>query len=166
MDDQDREPWWQRRGTAATLITLCLILVLTLAYVGWRWNIAEGRMELMAKQEALGFLQPPSGTQRLRIDPRSSLEVNLHSAKLPQRFDLIIQMRSNRYDRFNLNLSRADGTAVLYVNRVARDTNGELLLGLNSTLLPNGRYKLLIEGVNSRGQTTPLEKVTLQVSGR
>lgn len=167
MEAPRQFPWWQDPRTVIALGGACLLLALALLWTGWRWGIAEDRMEMMAAQAAEGFLRPPSSTRSLRIEARSAPRaIQLDAGTLPVRYDLAIAMVTDRYERFRLDLAREDGTAVLQVDRVVRDSRGDLRLGLNSTLLPNGHYRLRIEGVTWRGDTVPLETVRLQVSGR
>ena len=64
------------------------MLVVALAWTAWRWNIALDRMEMMQAQAAVGFLQPPSSTRTVRIDPRAGRLTGIDAGGLPQRVDL------------------------------------------------------------------------------
>ena len=61
-------------------------------------------------------------------------------------------MNSDRYERFRIALLRDDGTAILHAERLARDSNGELHLGFNTSMLPDGIYRLRVEGYTRRGE--------------
>jgi hypothetical protein len=81
----------------------------------------------------------------------------------PERLEIRIEARSDKYNQFRVVIGRDDGTAVLHVDRLLRDSNGELRLALNSTLLPPGSYSLKIEGFTWRGDTEPVGRIRLSV---
>jgi hypothetical protein len=145
---------------------LFLFLVLALCWTAWRWGIAMDRLAMLEKQAAEGFLLPPSSTQTIRIDPRASRVAGVDAGGLPQRIDLLIAATTDRYDQFRVSLLREDGTALLHAERLVRDSNGDLRLSFNTTLLPNGRYRIRIEGYTWRGQLQPVAEARIQFMGR
>ena len=163
-------PDWKARlqqpGVLAGAAGLFLLLVLALCWTAWRWNIAADRLAMLEKQAAEGFLLPPSSTRTIRIDPRASRVAGVDVGGLPQRIDLLIAATTDRYDQFRVSLLRDDGTALLHAERLVRDSNGNLRISLNSTLLPNGRYRIRIEGYTWRGQLQPVVEARLQVMGK
>jgi len=163
-------PEWMARYQKPQILTgaavLILVLALALCWTAWRWNIALDRMEMLQAQAAEGFLRPPSSTRTFRIDPRAKSITGISARGLPRRIDLVIAANSDRYERFRLSLLRDDGTAILHTARLARDSNGDLHLGFNSTLLPDGLYRLRIEGYTRRGELQPFAEARLQIAGR
>ena len=145
---------------------LFLLLVLALCWTAWRWGIAADRLAMLEKQAAEGFLLPPSSTQTIRIDPRAARIAGVDVGGLPQRIDLLIAATTDRYDQFRVSLLREDGTALLHAERLVRDSNGNLRISLNSTLLPNGMYRIRIEGHTWRGALQRFEEARMQVLGR
>jgi hypothetical protein len=121
---------------------------------------------MLQQQAAVGFLRPPSSTRTLRIDPRATRIAKIDVAGLPQRIDLLIAVATDRYVQFRVSLLREDGTALLHAERLARDSNGDLRISLNSTLLPNGPYRIRIEGHNWRGELQPVAEAQFQLMGR
>ncbi len=143
-----------------------LLLLLALCWTAWRWNIATDRLAMLEKQAAQGFLLPASRTQGVRIDPRESRIAGIDVGGLPQRIDLLIAAVTDRFEQFRVSLLRDDGTALLHAERLVRDSNGNLRISVNSTLLPNGIYRIRIEGYTWRGQLQPFAEAKLQVVGR
>ena len=161
--------WMERFQTPRVLAAgaaLILVLVGALAWTAWRWNIALNRLEMMQAQAAVGFLQPPSSTQTLLINPRGGSLTGIDAGGLPKRIDLSIAVISSRYARFRIALSRDDGTSILHTERLAPDSNGNLHLGFNTTLLPDGIYRLRIEGYTKRGELEKYAESRLSVGGR
>ncbi|MBF8291984.1 MAG: hypothetical protein HW392_811 [Steroidobacteraceae bacterium] len=123
-------------------------------------------MEMMEAQAAVGFLRPPSSTQTLRIDPRAGRLTGIYAGEMAQRIDLAIAVNSDRFDRFRIALSRDDGLTILHTGRLAPDSNGDLHLGFNTSMLPDGIYRLRIEGYTRRGELEKYAESRLSVSGR
>jgi len=82
----------------------------------------------------------------------------------PERVEVRIGARSNKFNLFRVDLARDDGTAVLHFDRLQRDSNGEIRFALNSTLLPPGSYTIRIEGFTWRGETVPVGRLGLTVA--
>ncbi len=157
---------YQKPQVLAGGAALILVLALALAWTAWRWNMALDRMEMMEAQAAVGFLRPPSSTQTLRIDPRAGRLTGIYAGEMAQRIDLAIAVNSDRFDRFRIALSRDDGLAILHTERLAPDSNGDLHLGFNTSMLPDGIYRLRIEGYTRRGKLEKYAESRLSVSGR
>jgi hypothetical protein len=156
----------QKPQVLAGAAALILLLALALCWTAWRWGIASDRLEMLQQQAAVGFLRPPSSTRTLRIDPRAARIARIDVAGLPQRIDFLIAVATDRYVQFRVSLLREDGTALLHAERLARDSNGDLRISLNSTLLPNGPYRIRIEGHNWRGELQPVAEAQFQLMGR
>ena len=157
---------YQKPQVLAGGAALILVLIVALGWTAWRWNIALDRMEMMEAQAAVGFLQPPSSTRTLRINPRAGGLAGIDAGGFASRVDLAITVNSDRFDRYRIALSRDDGTALLHAERLAPDSNGELQLGFNTSMLPDGIYRLRIEGYTRRGELQKYAESRLSIGGR
>ena len=156
----------QKPQVLAGGVILILVLAIALIWTAWRWNVALDRQVMMEAQAAEGFLRPASSTQSIRIGARSGGLVGIDAGGLPQRIDLAIAVISDRYDRYRLSLSRDDGTALLHAERLAPDSAGNLHLSFNTTLLPDGIYRLRVEGYTHGGELERYAESRLSISGR
>lgn len=157
-------PWIEKLSPYRLVIALgaaFLALLVALAWVGWRWSVAEGRMEIMQQQAAAGFLQAPSSTRRVRVDLRAPGAVSLGGRDFPERLDLVMNARSERFARFRVSLLRDDGTLLVHADNLVRDSNLDLRFALNSSILPQGRYLLRVEGYARKGQLKRFAEVRL-----
>ena len=148
-------PWIERLSPHRFMLAaggLLLVLVVALAWVAWRWGIAEDRMELLQKQAQTGFLQAPSTTRTVRVDLRAPGTIAVGGRDFPERIDLRVNARTGRYARFRLSLMREDGTLIVHADQVVRDSNMDLRLSFNTSLLPAGSYVLRVEGYARGGQ--------------
>jgi hypothetical protein len=163
-------PEWMARYQTPQILAgsaaVVLVLALALAWTAWRWNIALDRLEMLQAQAAEGFLRPPSSTQTLRINPRAGGLAGIDAGGLPKRIDLAIAVINDSHERFRISLSRDDGTALLRTERLAPDSNGNLHLSLNSSMLPDGIYRLRIERYTRRGELQRYAESRLSVGGR
>lgn len=160
--EQARQP-----KVLAGVAGMVLVLLLALIWVAWRWGIAEDRFEMLQRREAEGFIQAPSSTRTVRIDPRAARLTTIDGSGMPQRIDLHIAAVTRQYERFRVSLVREDGTLLLHADRVVRDSNNDLRLSFNSSMLPNGKYLVRVEGYTRRGIATErFAEARMQVVGR
>ena len=73
--------------------------------------------------------------------------------KPPQWMDLYVDVSEGKYNQFMVTVEKVDGGLVMQLRRVARDSNRELRLTLNSSAFGPGDYLVKVDGYNWRGQT-------------
>ena len=161
-------PWIERfRLHRLAIGTAALVLALTIAlvWVAWRWGIAEDRMAMLQQQAEAGFLQAPSSSRIVHIDPRAPRPIAVSRGDFPERIDLRFNARTNRHARFRMSLVRNDGTLLVHADQVVRDSNYDLRLSFNTSILPAGGYLVTVEGYARAGQLEPFAEVPIRVSG-
>jgi hypothetical protein len=149
-------------GSATALVVLLVALI----WVAWRWGVAEDRLEMLEQKAAAGFLQAPSSTRNVRIDLRSPRLVALDGGGFPQRIDLLLNARTKQYARFRVSLLRADGTLIFHADQMVRDSNDDLRLSFNTSMLPDGRYEIRVEGYARSGRMERFGEAPIQITGR
>ena len=156
-------PWWHDRRVPIAAAILIGLLVVATAWSAIRAGIARDRMDMLEATAAEGFLVPPSTTRTVRADPEDRGSVTLGVGAAAERVEIRIPARSNDFKVFRVSIARDDGTAVLHVDRLQRDSNGDLRMALNSSVLPPGSYTIRVEGFTWRGETVPLWRVPMVV---
>lgn len=162
-------PWIERikpHRLAIGIGTAMLLLAVALAWVAWRWGVAEDRMELLQKQADAGFLQAPSTNRTVRIDLRAPRVVSMGGGDFPERVDFLVNARTTRYARFRVSLLREDGTFLLHADQQVRDSNLDLRLSVNTSMLPAGAYLLRVDGYERGGRLERFGQAQLRVAGR
>jgi hypothetical protein len=162
MPDDPAPPWWQDRRVALGGAAALLLLAGSSLWLAIRLDIAEDRRLLLERQAEEGFLRPPSSSRTVRVDLDAGAAVGLGAGDLPERVELRITVRSSRFNVFRVAIARDDGTEVIQVDRVQRDTNGEVKLAINTDVLPKGGYVLRVEGFTWRGETVPVGRIALR----
>ena len=171
MEVQVELPDWMRKWFRPEVflgaIVLVAVLLLAVFWFAWRWSIAEDRMDLMQAQAEQGFLQAPSSSRTVRLDPRrGSATATVGGGDAPERIDLAINAPSDRHDRFRVSIVRDDGTLVLHADRVLRDSNLDLRISFNSSVLAPGTYQVRIEGMERDGRYVRYAEASLRAAGR
>ena len=162
-------PWIERLSPHRLRIAIAaamLVLVVALAWVVWRWSITEDRMAMLQKQADAGFLQAPSSSRSVRVDLRAPGVVAIGGGEFPERLDIRLNAAGKRYSRFRVSLLRDDGALLLHADQLVRDSNMDLRLSLNSSILPEGAYVLRVEGYARGGKLERVAEVRLRAAGR
>jgi hypothetical protein len=160
-------PWVEKLSPYRLVIAAAaafLALAVALAWVAWRWNVAEDRMAMLQKQADAGFLQPPSSNRTVRIDLRAPAAAAVGGNGFPERIDLLINARTDRYARFRVSLLRDDGTLVVHADQMVRDSNYDLRLSFNTSMLPAGGYLVRVEGYSRGGRIERFAEAPLRVA--
>jgi hypothetical protein len=71
----------------------------------------------------------------------------------PQWLDLYIDVSEGKYNQFMIRVEKVDHGLVMQLRRIARDSNREVRLALNSSAFGPGDYLFKVDGYNWRGQT-------------
>ena len=171
MEIQVELPDWMQKWFRPEVflggIIAMLILLLAVFWFGWRWSIAEDRMEMMQAQANAGFLGAPSSSRSVKLDPRrGGGAVTVGGGDAPERIDLAIAAASDRFERFRVSILRDDGTLVMHADRVVRDSNLDLRVSFNTSLLGEGLYLVRVEGMGQDGGFSRLGQSSLRVAGR
>jgi hypothetical protein len=160
-------PWIERiwpHRLAIGIGSALLVLLVALVWVAWRWGVAEDRMEILQRQAEAGFLQAPSSSRTVRVNLRAPAAVTAGGSEFPERIDFLLNARSTRYARFRVSLLRADGTLLVHADQLVRDSNLDLRLSLNSSILPQGAYVLRVDGYARGGKLERYAEVRLNAS--
>lgn len=148
-------PWVEKLSPYRLVIAIgaaFLVLLVALVWVGWRWSVAEGRMEIMQQQAEAGFLQAPTSSRTVRIDLRNPSRVGVGGGEFPERIDFLVNARTDRFARFRVSVLRDNGTLIVHADQMVRDSNMDLRLSLNTSILPAGHYVLRVEGYLRNGR--------------
>lgn len=162
-------PWVEKLSPYRQAITGGAVLVALIGAIAWlayRWNVADDRLALLQQQADAGFLQAPSTSRIVRIDLHAPRAVSVGGVGFPERVDLLVNARTDRYERFRMSLLRDDGTLIVHADQMLRDSNNDLRLSFNSSILPAGDYRVRVEGYVRGGTLQFMAEDRLISAGR
>ena len=170
FDMEDARDHSRAQGGGSRVLTIALAAGLLAALGGlltyaMRANSLAERLAEIKNETAAVEMQAPSGVQKVRTEPvrakPGQATVSIGWLAPPQLLDLHIDVSEAKYTQFLITIDKDDGTRVMQLRRIARDSNRELRLGLNSSAFGPGDYLMEIEGYNWRGQTETIGWVRL-----
>ncbi len=142
------------------VMLLALLLIVSLGgVVMYAMRASELTKQLRAARQTQTSLQmqAPASVQTYRVEPvrakPSQPTLALGWLNPPQLLDLFIDVSEGKYQQFMLTIDNVENGRVMQIRRIARDSNRELRLSLNSSALGPGDYLVHIEGYTWRGQT-------------
>jgi hypothetical protein len=161
--DEERGPARRAAGGGATrglVIGLSLALLAAiggLVAYGLQADSLARQLKDLQRAARATQLQAPTSVQSYRLQPvRAKPEqatLTLGWLTPPQLLDLYVDVSEGKYSQFQVTIDKVDGGRLLQIRRVARDSNRELRLGLNSSAFGPGEYLFKIDGYTWRGQT-------------
>lgn len=164
------KPFWQKLEILLGLLAAVLVLGLALAIVAS--SSAEKTRRIAAlQQEAMERpLDPATSTRDIRLLPSRDGASNAPAIVIgggseAQLADLRIDESRSPYRLFRITIDRIDQGRVAVIDHLAKDSDGNLRISLNSTALGPGDYQLTIEGLNWQGQPQPDSWVTIGIRG-
>jgi hypothetical protein len=147
-------------GSRAAFLALVFALIAAVAGVvayAIQANSLSQKVRSMERAAHASQMQAPGATQNYRVKlVRAKPEaptLNLGWLTPPQWMNLYIDVSEGKYTQFMITVEKVDGGLVMQLRRVARDSNRELRLTLNSSAFGPGDYLFRVEGYNWRGQT-------------
>jgi hypothetical protein len=157
------EPWtekprprWQRPEVVIGLAAATgVLLIATLVLAA---NVQKKSTQLAAQHQELQQqpLLPAQSTRTITVVPsrkgppaRSAATIGGGKTELD---DLKIDVSWSLYSNFHITIDRVDQGRYAVIGNIARDSNGQLRIALNSSALGPGDYAITIEGVDKWGK--------------
>jgi len=150
------------------VMVLSLLLILALGgVVMFAMRASDLTKELKDAHRTQSSLQmqAPASMQTYRVEPvrgkPAQATLALGWLNPPQLLDLYIDVSDGKYQQFMVTIDSVETGRVMQIRRIARDSNRELRLALNSSALGPGEYLVHVEGYTWRGQTEDVGWVRL-----
>jgi hypothetical protein len=161
--------WWQSRPFVVGLALACLALVVMTAISMMGASRDREAARVAAEHEQTLTLRAINSVRALRIapNPRSwsaSPDLTLAWPEPPQLLELHLPVSYAEFLTFAVTIDKVDHGRVLVIERMAPDSNKELLLSLNSSAFGPGEYRMRLQGYTWRGERIDIGWVRLQVT--
>ena len=162
------KPFWQKLEIILGLLSAVLVLGVALLFVA-SGSAHKTRMIAALQQQAMERpLDPATSTRDIRLLPSrdgasDTPAIVIGGGSEGQLADFRIDESRSPYRLFRITIDRINQGRVGIIDRMGKDSDGNLRLALNSTALGPGDYQLTIEGLNWQGQPQPDSWVTIGV---
>ena len=170
--DAAEERWHRSDGADTrvrlTMIGLSVAVVLAAAAAAFYWfqaNTLQDKLQQMQDDQRAASMQAPGSVQhykvKLQANKPSRATLGVGFPQPPQFLELHVDVGQLKYTLFQITIDKADGTRVLQMKRIGRDSNKELRVAVNSSAFGPGDYLLRFDGINWRGQSEQVGWVRL-----
>jgi hypothetical protein len=161
------KPLWQRTPVLISLAAACLVLLLGVVIATSRASKQSSEIAALKKQVSDQPLKAATAIHTVRLIPERSGSTDtpglVVGGTATQFTDLKIDESRSPYRSFRVAIDRAGEGRVLLLQNIAKDSNGDLRIGLNDSAFGSGNYRFTIEGLNWRGDAAPDSWVTLGI---
>jgi hypothetical protein len=172
LDEDDNESAHSRHGmpshSGRSAMILGVALAIALVGVAALWlqsSSLKKQLRVTQTTSKTLQLQPPSGLQEhlLKLSPTQPTNPTLSIGwpNPPQLLELRIDMSEGQYNTFQVTIDSVSEGRAMQIRRIARDSNKEIRIGLNSSAFGPGDYDIKFEGYTWRGSTVPAGWVRL-----
>lgn len=167
---EPRKPFWQKLEIVLGLLGATVALGIALAIVASGSSQKSRHIAALQQEAAERPLDPATSTRDIRLLPSrdgasDSPAIIVGGGSDAQLADFRIDESRSPYRLFRITIDRINQGRVGVIDHLAKDSDGNLRIALNSSALGPGDYQLTIEGLNWQGQPLPDSWVTIGFRG-
>ena len=169
FDADEEDEKWQRSSSSGgggnRLVTMVLGVALIAAigglvgYAMYASSLSD-KLRQVQRDMKVTQMQAPGNKQTYRLQlvgaEPTQATLALGWMQPPQLMELIVDATQEPYNQFQITIDKVDGGRVMQIRRIARDSNKEVHVALNSSAFGPGDYVLRIEGYTWKGQLQPV----------
>ena len=165
---EPRKPFWQKIQIVLGLLGATVVLAIALAVVASGSSQKTRRIAALQEEATNRPLDPATSTRDIRLLPSregasDTPAIIIGGGSEAQLADFRIDESRSPYRLFRITIDRINQGRVGIIDHLAKDSDGNLRIALNSTALGPGDYQLTIEGLSWQGQPQPDSWVTIGV---
>jgi hypothetical protein len=166
--EEPKAAFWQKLEITVGLAAATLILATALVLVA-TGSAHKSRTIAALRHEAMERpLQPAASTSDIRLLPSrqgasDAPSIMIGGGAEGVLADFRIDESRSPYRLFRITIDRINQGRVGIIDRIAKDSNGNLRIALNTTALGPGNYLLTIDGLTWQGAPEPDSWVTIGI---
>jgi hypothetical protein len=162
------KPFWQRIEIPLGLLAASLLLAIALSVVANGSAQKTRRIAALAAQASERALDPATSTRDIHLLPSrdgasDSPAITIGGGSDAELADFRIDESRSPFRLFRITIDRINQGRVGVIDHIAKDSDGNLRIALNSSALGPGNYQLTIEALNWQGQPLPDSWITIGV---
>ncbi len=152
-----KQPWdpeplqvWQRLPVVLALAALVVALAFAARAFYATARTANARVATLQRYLDDAGSAAISGTETIRLEPSrtgpvSAAQFQVDLSRGPRWLDLHFNLSWQRARVYRISIERAEQGREFVLGNLLKDSNGEVRIGLNSSLLGNGPHNILID---------------------
>jgi hypothetical protein len=143
-----------------------LLAAIGLAAYAWRSHTQDNQIKTLKVQAKALQIRAPASLQTVNAAPGrspNSSTVTIGWPDPPKLLELRIDVTETKFSLYQVTIDKEGEARVMQIRRMARDSNNELRIGLNSSAFGPGSYQIQLEGYNWRGELAPVGWVGLKL---
>lgn len=147
---------WQRLPLVAGIAAVAAIGTIAAVMLFSSVQKKEAEIAGLKKEVAEQPVHPLRGTRSLTVELSRNGPVSRSMLTVGGRAELAdfkLDVSWSKYNQFIVTIDRVDQGRVMVVSNLARDSNGHLRLGINTSALGPGDYTVQVEGLDLRRGT-------------
>ena len=165
---EPKKPFWQKLEVLLGLVGATVALALALAIIASGSAQKTQRIAALQRQVMERPLDPATSTRDIHLLPSrsgasDSPAISIGGGTEGQLADFRIDESRSPYRVFRITIDRINQGRVGIIDHIAKDSDGNLRIALNSTALGPGNYQLTIEGLTWQGLPQPDSWVTIGI---
>jgi hypothetical protein len=165
---EPRKHFWQKLEIVLGLLGATLILAIALGMVASGSAQKSRRIAALRQEATERPLEPAASTRDIRLLPSrdgasDTPAIVIGGGREAELADFRIDESRSPYRLFRITIDRIDQGRVGIIDHLAKDSDGNLRIALNTTALGPGAYQLTIEGLNWQGLPQPDSWVTIGI---
>jgi hypothetical protein len=165
---EPRKAFWQKLEIVIGLLAIAVVLGIALAIVASGSAQKTRRIAALRQEATERPLDPATSTRDIRLLPSrdgasDSPAIVIGGGSGAQLADFRIDESRSPAKLFRITIDRINQGRVGIIDHLAKDSDGNLRIALNSSALGPGDYQLTIEGLNWQGLPQPDSWITIGI---
>jgi hypothetical protein len=165
---EEKPPWWKSINVLIGLGALTLVSFMAFWVLFGKFELLKMQLEDTKTQMTQGSLVQPAVETTVRVSPDHSPGIDhariVLNHNAPQLMEVHLDLAyTQKLNQFRIIVDKKDQGRAMILNYLLKDSNGELLMTLNSTGLSQGTYTVRIEALPFKGAPLPIGWLLLEV---
>jgi hypothetical protein len=165
---EEKPPWWKHINVLFGLCALAFVSLVAFWFLLGKYELLKGTLEDTKTQMTQGSLVQPAVETTVRVSPDHSPGIDhariVLNHNAPQLMEVHLDLGyTQKLNQFRVIVDKKDQGRAMILNYLLKDSNGELVVTLNSTGLSQGIYTVRIEALPYHGTPLPVGWLLLEV---
>lgn len=171
------EPWqekprafWEKPAFIGAAAALAIVFLIASAVLYFQLQSTRAQSVALRQEATERPIDPTTRGRTIKVVPSRAGPVRAAMFRAGGEMAELIEMRVDlswaEQTSFRVRIDRVDQGGLMVLHNVLKDSNGNLRLSLNSSALGPGNYSVAIEGLNWKGEPSPLAWANFAIDPR